>query len=49
MIAFPLGHSAAFAEVECQMIGSLVPVGHPTVAESTSGREVRDDTFPIIN
>lgn len=49
MIAFPVGHSAAFAEVEGQMIGSLVPVRHPAIAESTSGREVRNDRFPIVN
>jgi hypothetical protein len=31
------------------MIGSLVPVGQPAVAESTAGREVCDDTFPIVD
>lgn len=31
------------------MIGLLVPVGHPAVAESTAGREVHGDMFPSVD
>lgn len=49
MITFPVGHGKAFAEVECQMVGSFIPVGHPAVTKSTTGRNFRSNTLPIVD